>query len=127
MNVALASLDKRTRHNESDVYHSNEYCYVDDGRHHVWQTMQMAEHALVYETLLGSEVTVVVNVMRTIVAIGRSGTALRLRVVVEGNGKHHWQIHQHQQPRKSHSSIVKMTHMCKSNTIFRYHQQDEKK
>lgn len=90
MNVALASLDKWTRHNESDVNHSNEYGYVNDGRHHVWQTMQMAEHAFVHEILLGSEVTVVVNVMRTVVTIGHSDTALRLRVVVEGNGKHHW-------------------------------------
>ena len=103
----------------------------------------MAEHALVYETLLGSEVTIVVDVMRTVVTIGHSDTALRLRVVVEGNGEHHWQIHQHQQPRKPHSSIVKMTHTtfiipiissgksapneCKSNTIFRYRQQEEKK
>ena len=118
MNVALASLDKWTRHNESDVNHSNEYGYVNDGRHHVWQTMQMAEHALVHEILLGGKMPIVVDVMRTVVTIGRSGTALRLRVVVEGNGEHHWQIHQHQQPRKPHSSIVKMTHMCKSNTIF---------
>lgn len=89
MNVALARLDKWTRHGKSDVNHSNEYCYVYDSWYHVWQTVQLAEHAIVSETLAGSKVTTVVDMMLAIVTIGRNGNTLRLRVVVEGNGYHH--------------------------------------
>ena len=113
MNVASASLDKRARHDKSDVCDSNEYCYVNNGWYHVWQAMQMAKHTLVHETLLGTQVTIVVDMVRTVVTIGCSGRAFRLRVVVEGYGEHHWQIHQHQQPRKPHSSIVVITHYPK--------------
>lgn len=47
VDVALASLDKRTGHGESNVSHSNEYGYVQDSWHHVRQTAQLAEHAIV--------------------------------------------------------------------------------
>ena len=77
MNVAFASLDKRARDCENDVNHSDKCRYVNNDRHHVWQTMQMAEHAFVHETQLGGEVTIVVDVMSAIVTIGGSGTALR--------------------------------------------------
>ncbi|WP_302824670.1 hypothetical protein [Leyella stercorea] len=75
--------------------------------------MKLAEYALVHEVLLGCEMSIVVDVMRTFITIRFNGTTLRLRVVVEGEGEHHWQIHQHQQPGKPHSSIVNNTHCPK--------------
>ena len=72
MDVALASLDKRTGHGESNVSHSNEYGYVQDSWHHVRQTAQLAEHAIVGDWRLGYEVAVVMDMMLAIVTIGRS-------------------------------------------------------
>ena len=86
---------------------------MNNGWNHVWQAMQMAKHTLMHEILLGCEVTIVVDMMRTVVTIGSSGRACRLRVVVEGYGEHHWHVHQHQQPRKPHSSIVVIAHYPK--------------
>ena len=83
---------------------------MNNGWNHVWQAMQMAKHTLMHEILLGCEVTIVVDMMRTVITIGSSGRAFRLRVVVEGYGEHHWHVHQHQQPRKPHSSIVVIAH-----------------
>jgi len=84
--------------------------------------VQLAEHAFMSEGMLSGKVTIVVDVMLTLVTMRHSGSSLRLRVVVEGNGYHHWQIHQHQQPRKPYSSIVEMTHYPKPfyyiSTIF---------
>lgn len=72
VDVALASLDKRTGHGESNVSHSNEYGYVQDSWHHVRQTAQLAEHAIVGDWRLGYEVAVVMDMMLAIVTIGRS-------------------------------------------------------
>lgn len=111
MNVATASPDKWAGQGISDMGHSKEYCYVGKNWHHIRQTVQLAKHALVHETLAGSQVAVVANVMCTIITIGLSGIAFRLQVVVvEGNGKRHWQIHQYQQPGKPHSSLVRIAH-----------------
>lgn len=65
------------------------------------------------EGMLGCKVTIVVDMMLTLVTMRHNGNSLRLRVVVEGNGYHHWQIHQHQQPRKPYPSIIEMTHYPK--------------
>ena len=81
--------------------------------HHVWQTVQLAKQTFMHTGLLRRKVTIMVDMMRTIVTIRRCGTAFRLRVVVESYGEHHWQIHQHQQPCKPHSSVVNMTHYPK--------------
>ena len=113
MYIALAGLDKWARNDNGDMSHSNKHCYVNDVWYHIWQTVQLAEYALVHEVLLGCEMSIVVDVMRTFITIRCNGTTLRLRVVVEGEGEHHWQIHQHQQPGKPHSSIVNNTHCPK--------------
>lgn len=67
------------------------------------------------KTLIGCQVTIVVDMMLTLVTMSRRGSSLRLRVVVEGNGYHHWQIHQHQQPRKPYTSIVEIMHYPKQS------------
>lgn len=111
MNVATASPDEWAGQGISDMSHSKEYCYVGKNWHHIRQAVQLAKHTLVHEALACSQVAIVVDMMCTIVAIGLSGTAFRLRVVVvEGNGKRHWQIHQYQQPGKPHSSLVRIVH-----------------
>lgn len=110
MNVAFTCLDKWARHGKSDVCNSNKYCYMNNCWYHIWQAMQMTKHTLMHEILLGCEVATVVDMMRTVITIGSSGSAFRLRVVVEGYGEHHWHVHQHQQPRKPHSSFVVLTH-----------------
>lgn len=73
----------------------------------------MAEHALVHETVLSIKVTIVVDVMRAVVAIESGRTAFRLRMVVEGNGEQHWYIYQYQQPCEPRSSIVNLAHYPK--------------
>ena len=78
--------------------------------------MQLAEQAIVHETLVGTKMPIMADMMHTIVTIGCSGDSLRLRMVVEGNGEHHWQIHQHQQPCRPLSSIVEIAHYPK--TLF---------
>lgn len=113
MDVALACLDKWARDDESDIKCGNECCYVYDGRNHVWQAMQMAEHALVHEIVLGIEVAIVVDVMRAVVAIESARAAIRFRMVVEGNGEHHWHVYQYQQPCEPCPSIVNPTHYPK--------------
>ena len=90
--------------------HSYEYSYAYGSRYHVWQAVQLAEHAIVSEILTGCKMSVVVDMMLTLVTMRHSDSSLRLRVVVEGNGCHHWQIHQHQQPCKPHTSIVEFGH-----------------
>lgn len=110
MNVATASPGKWARQGISDMSHSKEYCYASKNRHHIRQVVQLAKYTLVHETLAGSQVAVVADMMCAIVAIGLSGTTLPLCVVVEGNGKRHWQIHQYQQPGKPHSSLVGIAH-----------------
>lgn len=52
--------------------HSYEYSYAYDSRYHVWQAVQLAEHAIVSETLTGGKVTIVVDMMLAIVTIGHS-------------------------------------------------------
>ncbi len=116
MNVALASLDKWAGHDKGDVNHSNKYCYANNGWHHIRQAVQLAEQAIVHETLVGTKMPIMADMMHTIVTIGRGGGSLRLRMVVEGDGEHHWQIHQHQQPCKPLSSIVEIAHYPK--TLF---------
>lgn len=74
------------------------------------EAVQLAEHAIVSEILTGCKMSVVVDMMLTLVTMRHSDNSLRLRVVVEGNGYHHWQIHQHQQPCKPHTSIVEFGH-----------------
>ena len=113
MDVALACLDKWARDDESDIKCGNECCYVYDGRNHVWQAMQMAEHALVHEIVLGIEVAIVVDVMCAVVAIESARAAIRFRMVVEGNGEHHWHVYQYQQPCEPCPSIVNPTHYPK--------------
>ena len=81
----------------SDSY---ECSYPYDGRHYLGHVVQLAERAIVIENACRSEMSIVMDVMCTIVAIGGCSNAFRLRVVVEGYGKHHWQINQYQQPCK---------------------------
>lgn len=114
MNVGLASLDEWAGHDKNDIGHSNEYCYMDNCRHHVWQTVQLAYHAIVGEALVGSEVAVVVDMMHAVITIRHGGSPLRLRVVVEGDGYHHWQKYQHQQPRIPFSLVVNIVHYPKT-------------
>ena len=57
--------------------------------------------------------SIMVNVMRTFIAKGDMRTFFRLRMVVESNGKQHWQIHQHQQPCKPCSPVDSITHYPK--------------
>ncbi|WP_337633973.1 hypothetical protein [Prevotella sp.] len=45
---------------------------MDDSRNHVWQTVQLAEHAIVSEILTGGKVTIVVDMMLAIVTIGHN-------------------------------------------------------
>ena len=90
--------------------HSYEYSYAYDSRYHVWQAVQLAEHAIVSEILTGCKMSVVVDMMYAVITIRHGGSPLRRRVVVEGDGYHHWQIHQHQQPCKPHTSIVEFGH-----------------
>ncbi|WP_297225260.1 hypothetical protein [uncultured Prevotella sp.] len=52
--------------------YSYEYSYADDSRNHVWQAVQLAENAIVSETLTGGKVTIVVDMMLAIVTIGHS-------------------------------------------------------
>lgn len=80
MYIALAGLDKWARHDNGDMNHSNKHCYVNDVWYHIWQTVQLAEYALVHEVLLGCEMSIVVDVMRTFITIRCNGTTLRLRV-----------------------------------------------
>ena len=110
MNVALAGPDKWARYGESDVGNGNEYGHADNDRHHVRQTVQVAEHARVHKTRPGGKMAIVVDMMCAVVTRGHGSTALGLRVVVEGGGEHHRQIHQYEQPRKPYSSIVMMAH-----------------
>ena len=65
--------------------------------------------------MLCREVTVVMNMMRTLVTIGAS--AFYLRMVVESDGKQHWHIDQHQQPGKPRSSVIETTHYP-NNSFF---------
>lgn len=114
MNVGLASLDEWAWHDKNDIGHSNECCYVGNCRHHVWQTVQLADHAIVGEALVGSEVSVVVDMMHAVITIRHGGSPLRRRVVVEGDGYHHWQKYQHQQPRIPFSLVVNIVHYPKT-------------
>ena len=67
------------------------------------------------KTLISCQVTIVVDMMLTLVTIRRTNSFFRLRVVVEGNGNRHWQIHQHQKPRKPFTSIVEIMHYPKQS------------
>ncbi len=74
MNSAFTLLDKRTSHAEGNIGDSDKYRYPDDGRHHVRQAVQLAKHAFMSKGVLGGEMPIVVDVMRTVVTIGHSGT-----------------------------------------------------
>ena len=92
MDIALARLDKEARHGKGDIDHSNKCCYMNNGRHHVGQTLQMADRAFLGEALTGSEVAVVVDMVVAIGTIGSGRIPFRRRVVVEGDGQQHGQI-----------------------------------
>ena len=72
MNVAWASLEKGARHGKNDMNHSNKNRYMNHGRHHIRQTVQLTKHTIVRKTLARREVAVVVDVMRAIVTTRRS-------------------------------------------------------
>lgn len=124
MDIALARLDKEARHGKGDMDHSNKCCYMNNGRHHVGQTLQMADRTLLGEALAGGEVAVVVDMVVAIGTIGSGRIPLLRRVVVEGDGQQHGQIDHHEQPGKPRSSIVVITHFsnCKITNSHFYHQ-----
>lgn len=110
MDATLTRLDNWTRQYQGRMDDCGKHRNLNDNRHHVRQAVQMAEHTVIGKSMTGGEVPVVVNVVRTVVTIVGCVGTFRLRVVVESRGKHHWHIHQYQQPRKPHSSIVVMMH-----------------
>ena len=87
--------------------------YFEKDRHHIGQGTQMAERAFMNEIALGTEMAVVVNVIRAIETIEHSNL-FRHRVVVEGDGKQHRHINRQQQPCKLLSSIAKISHCPKT-------------
>lgn len=97
---------------------------MNNGRHHVGQTLQMADRALLGEALAGSKVAVVVDMVVAIGTIDSGRIPLRRRVVVEGDGQQHGQIDHHEQPGKPRSSIVVIAHfsICKITNSHLYHQ-----
>ena len=86
---------------------------MKDDRRHIRQSLQVAEHAVVGEGMERSEVAVVVDVVRALVAIGCRRAALRLRMVVKGDGQQHGNEHPHQQPCCPLSSLVYLAHSLK--------------
>lgn len=68
--------------------------------------------------MCGGNVSTMMNMMHTVLTIGRNNIFFHLLMMVEAYRHQHWQIHQYQQPSQTSMPSVNCTHP-KTNLVIR--------